>query len=120
MERLKSFLELCSDLWCRYMHNGALWPMHGSYQCRECFRMRVVPWTDERTTATSVAAKQLGTSPDAMVVYQLLGLVYERQKKFHEAIALYEEFLRLFPDSSEATAVQSFIVQIRKQMAQQK
>ena len=59
MERLKSFLELCSDLWCRYMHAGALWPMHGSYQCRECFRMRVVPWTDERPTAASVAAKQL-------------------------------------------------------------
>lgn len=75
---------------------------------------------NESVKYLSVAAKQLGTSPDAMVVYQLLGLVYERQKKFNEAIALYEEFLRLFPDSSEATAVQSFIVQIRKQMAQQK
>ena len=75
---------------------------------------------NEATKYLSVAAKQLGTSPDAMVVFQLLGLVYERQKKFHEAIALYEEFLKLFPDSSEATAVQSFIVQIKKQMAQQK
>jgi tetratricopeptide (TPR) repeat protein len=75
---------------------------------------------NEAAKYLSVAAKQLGTSPDAMVVIQLLGLVYERQKKFNEAITLYEEFLRLFPDSSEATAVQSFIVQIRKQMAQQK
>jgi regulator of sirC expression with transglutaminase-like and TPR domain len=51
---------------------------------------------------------------------QLLGLIYERQEKFTEAIRLYEEFLRLFPDSSEAGAVESFIVQIKKQMAQPK
>jgi Tfp pilus assembly protein PilF len=74
---------------------------------------------NEAAKYLSVAATQLGTSPDAMVVYQLLGLIYERQKKYKEAIALYEEFLRLFPDSSEATAVQSFIVQIKKQMTQQ-
>ena len=68
----------------------------------------------------AVAAKQLGSAPDAMVVYQLLGLVYERQKKFKEAIALYEEFLRLFPNTSEASAVESFIVQIKKQMTEPK
>jgi tetratricopeptide (TPR) repeat protein len=68
----------------------------------------------------AVAVKQLGSAPDAIIVYQLLGLIYERQKKFKEAIALYEEFLRIFPDASEAGAVQSFIVQIKKQMAEQK
>src|SRR5687767_3932142 len=67
----------------------------------------------------AVAVKQLGTAPDAIVVYQLLGLVYERQKKFKEAIAVYEEFLRKFPDTSEAGAVASFITQIKKQMAEQ-
>lgn len=66
----------------------------------------------------AVAAGQLGSSPDAMVVYQILGLIYERQKKYKEAIALYENFLRLFPNSSEAGAVDSFIVQIKKQMAE--
>jgi hypothetical protein len=40
-------------------------------------------------------------------------------KKFEEAIAVYEEFLRIFPDSNEAGAVRSFIVQIRKQMSEQ-
>lgn len=75
---------------------------------------------NEAAKYLSTAVKQLGTSPDAMVVFQLLGLVYEKQKKYNEAISLYEEFLRFFPDSSEAGAVQSFIVQIRKQMAQQK
>jgi len=68
----------------------------------------------------AVAVKQLGGAPDGIVVYQLLGLIYERQKKFPEAIALYEEFLRVFPDTSEAGAVASFIVQIKKQMAEPK
>jgi tetratricopeptide (TPR) repeat protein len=60
------------------------------------------------------AIKQLSGAPDALVIYQLLGLIYERQKKISEAIAVYEEFLRLFPDSDEATAVRSFIVQLKK------
>jgi tetratricopeptide (TPR) repeat protein len=67
----------------------------------------------------AMAVKQLGTGLDAPTIYQLLGLVYEKQKKFNEAIALYETFLRLFPDNVEATAVQSFIVQLKKQMAAQ-
>lgn len=68
----------------------------------------------------AVAVKQLGSAPDGIVVYQLLGLIYERQKKYNEAIALYEEFLRIYPDSSEAGAVASFITQIKKQMAEPK
>lgn len=67
-----------------------------------------------------IALKQLSGAPDASVLYQLIGLVLERQKKYAEAIALYEEFLRFFPDSNDAPAVQSFIVQLKKQMAQQK
>jgi tetratricopeptide (TPR) repeat protein len=67
----------------------------------------------------AVAVKQLGTGADAPTIYQLLGLVYEKQKKYKEAIALYETFLRFFPDSLEATAVESFIVQLKKQMAEQ-
>lgn len=65
------------------------------------------------------AVKQLSGAPDALVVYQLLGLVYERQKKLVEAIALYEEFLRIFPNSVEAEAVRSFIVQLKKDLASQ-
>jgi tetratricopeptide (TPR) repeat protein len=66
----------------------------------------------------AAAVKQLGSAPDAVVVYQLLGLVHERQKEYTKAIAVYEEFLRLFPDSPESDAVRSFIVQIKKQMAE--
>lgn len=60
------------------------------------------------------ALKQLSGAPDAAVIYQLLGLIYERQQKNAEAIAIYEEFLSIFPDSSDATAVRSFIVQLKK------
>jgi tetratricopeptide (TPR) repeat protein len=58
--------------------------------------------------------KQLSGAPDAIVIYQLLGLIYERQKKPAEAIQVYEEFLRFFPDTPEAEAVRSFIVQLKK------
>jgi len=68
----------------------------------------------------AVAVKQLASAPDAPVVYQLLGLTYERQKRYNEAIRIYHEFLRLFPDSSEASAVESYITQIKKQLAESK
>lgn len=68
----------------------------------------------------AMAVKQLGTGLDAPTVYQLLGLVYEKQHKYKEAIALYENFLRLFPSNVEAEAVRSFIVQLKKQMNDQK
>ncbi len=65
------------------------------------------------------ALKQLSGAPDAMVIYQLLGLIYERQKKYADAIATYEEFLRIFPTSNEAEAVRSFIVQLKKDQTPQ-
>lgn len=65
------------------------------------------------------AIAQLGGAPDAITIYQFLGLAYEKMKKYKEAITVYEEFLRVFPDSNEATAVQSFIVQLKKEMSGQ-
>lgn len=64
----------------------------------------------------SLALKQLSSAPDAVVLYQLLGLVYEQQKRYKEAIALYTRFLELFPDSNDAPAIRSFIEQIKKEM----
>jgi tetratricopeptide (TPR) repeat protein len=66
-----------------------------------------------------MSLKQLSGAPDSVVIYQLLGLIYERQKKYDDAIALYEEFLRLFPNLPESEAVRSFIIQIQKERAQQ-
>jgi tetratricopeptide (TPR) repeat protein len=70
---------------------------------------------NEAATDFSAAVKQLAGAPDAVVIYQLLGLVYEKQKKFNDAIRVYNEFLQRFPDSNDAPAVKSFIQQIRKQ-----
>jgi tetratricopeptide (TPR) repeat protein len=66
------------------------------------------------------AVKQLSGAPDAAVIYQLVGMIYEDQKRYKEAITLYEDFLKTFPDSPEAEAVRSFIVQINKEIAAQK
>ena len=62
-----------------------------------------------------IAIDQLSGSEDSVALYQLLGIVYEEQKKPAKAIALYEEFLRLFPDNLDSEAFRSFIVQLRKQ-----
>lgn len=72
---------------------------------------------DEAAKNLKVALKQLGSAPDAIVLYQLLGLVFERTRQYPQAIALYKEFLDIFPDTPEATSVRSFIVQLEKQMA---
>jgi tetratricopeptide (TPR) repeat protein len=66
------------------------------------------------------AVAQLAGAPDAIVVYQLLGDSYERAKMFPEAIKVYEECLRTFPDASEASMFRSFIIQAQKQMEEQK
>ncbi len=71
---------------------------------------------NEAAKNLKLSIKQLAGAPDAMIIMQLLGLIYERQQKLADAIAVYEEFLRIFPDSNEATAVRSFVVQLRKQL----
>ena len=63
------------------------------------------------------AIEQLSASEP--IVYILLGEVYEKLNRDKDAIAVYEQFLRDFPDSSERTAVESFIVQLKKKMAGQ-
>lgn len=67
---------------------------------------------EQATRYLQKAVEQLSASEP--VVYLLLGEIYERLKLKKEAIALYEQFLEDFPDNSERTAVQSFIVQLKK------
>jgi tetratricopeptide (TPR) repeat protein len=69
---------------------------------------------DEASKNLRIAIKQLSGAPEASVIYQLLGLAYERRNLNKEAIIIYEEFLRLYPDSNDATAVRSFITQLKK------
>lgn len=72
---------------------------------------------DQAAKHLAAAVNQLSGAPDATVIMQLLGMIYEQQKRYKEAIAVYAEFLRLFPESVEAEAVRSFIVQIKKEIA---
>jgi len=66
------------------------------------------------------AIAQLSGAPDAVTIYQILGLNYEDQKQPAKAIAVYEEFIRLFPDVPESETFQSFIVQLKKQQGENK
>ena len=47
------------------------------------------------------------------IIYQLLGAAYEKTGKNQEAIAAYENFLRLAPNSSQASAVRSIVEQLK-------
>ncbi len=34
-------------LWCSFMHDSPMWPIHGQYQCRTCGRHYAVPWAGD-------------------------------------------------------------------------
>jgi tetratricopeptide (TPR) repeat protein len=60
-----------------------------------------------------IAINQLSdTEP---IIYQLLGAAYEKSGHNKEAIAAYENYLRLAPNGSLAPAVQSILEQLKSQ-----
>jgi tetratricopeptide (TPR) repeat protein len=50
--------------------------------------------------------------------YEILGSIFEKMSKFKEAIAVYEEFIKLFPASNDVPTYRSYIVQAKKQAEQ--
>jgi hypothetical protein len=50
-------LERILKLWCRLMHNAAMWPMHGQYICARCLREHPVPWEVRQPLPVSVPAR---------------------------------------------------------------
>ena len=50
-------------LWCRKMHSGAMWPIHGRYICPQCLREYTVDWsgTGEKDIEPSDTALALET-----------------------------------------------------------
>lgn len=36
--------EKLGTLWCTFIHNSPMWPIHGQYECRTCGRHYPVPW----------------------------------------------------------------------------
>jgi len=43
--------EKLGEAWCGLMHDAAMWPIHGHYECRTCGRHYPVPWSAERQFA---------------------------------------------------------------------
>jgi hypothetical protein len=37
-----------SELWCKIMHDHAMWPIHGRYICSDCMREYAVEWEHPR------------------------------------------------------------------------
>lgn len=44
-----SWLERIGRLWCRFLHDAAMWPIHGTYECRVCHRRYGVEWASQGT-----------------------------------------------------------------------
>jgi len=55
----KRMLNWIANLWCRKMHSGAMWPIHGRYICPRCLREYTVEWS---TGAGPEAAQPIETS----------------------------------------------------------
>ena len=36
--------NMISTYWCKKMHDGAMWPIHGRYICPTCMREYPVEW----------------------------------------------------------------------------
>ncbi len=65
------------------------------------------------------AVPQLAGAPDVIIIFQQVGDCYEKAKMYKEAIKVYEEFLRIFPDANEAETFRSFIVQLEKRIKEE-
>ena len=49
-EQLKSRIVITEGLrvlWCRLMHDAAMWPIRGTYRCRTCGQSYTIPWAGE-------------------------------------------------------------------------
>jgi hypothetical protein len=51
-----------ADLWCRLMHDEAMWPTHGQYECRTCGRRYRVCWG-----RSAAGMQHASTGPEAPV-----------------------------------------------------
>jgi hypothetical protein len=40
----QAFTEQLGAMWCGFMHDSPMWPIHGQYQCRTCGRHYPVQW----------------------------------------------------------------------------
>jgi hypothetical protein len=41
---MTQMMDWISGLWCRNLHDQAMWPIHGKYVCPRCLREYPVSW----------------------------------------------------------------------------
>jgi hypothetical protein len=58
-------IEKLLTAWCRQMHDGAMWPMHGRYLCRQCLREYRLAWEDSSATETAGSAQRVVSAASA-------------------------------------------------------
>jgi hypothetical protein len=42
-----------AQVWCKKMHRGAMWPIHGKYVCPQCLREHPVAWEGDAPARSS-------------------------------------------------------------------
>jgi hypothetical protein len=55
-------IERILAAWCRKMHDGAMWPIHGRYICRQCLREHPVEWEAEAEWPSAPRAAQAASA----------------------------------------------------------
>ena len=57
-----------AQVWCKMMHRGAMWPIHGKYVCPQCLREHPVVWDgaapvhmDSRTAGVALSRPLVGS-----------------------------------------------------------
>jgi tetratricopeptide (TPR) repeat protein len=75
------------------------------------FDLEKLYYTDAAAAFQKAIDQLSATEP---IVYLLLGQIYEKTGEKQKAIAVYQRFLKDFPNDGERSAVESFIVQLRK------
>ncbi len=56
-----------SRLWCRAMHQKAMWPIHGKYICRQCLQEYRLEWEEpvQTTEHANPAVRKQGVAEPA-------------------------------------------------------
>jgi hypothetical protein len=42
--KTQEWMNTAKDVWCQVVHDQAMWPINGRYQCRTCLRYHPVAW----------------------------------------------------------------------------
>jgi hypothetical protein len=49
------------QVWCKRMHRGAMWPIHGRYVCPQCLREFPVAWNGEQPGESTLRLGEAST-----------------------------------------------------------